>query len=127
MDWFYDLLRISEYLPQMVGQEGQPPPGSGPAPHDREQDDVVNLCGDQSMKATQASKVTGSKTERMKLNVLDRKYNSVSYNLSKEELAKLLLKKMTIDPKSAVKVDTSGSPSRYTGSTSVMAERAFSK
>ena len=56
--------------------------------------------------------MTGSKTERMKLNVLDRKYNSVSYNLSKEELAKLLLKKMTIDPKSAVKVDTSGSPSR---------------
>ena len=47
----------------------------------------------------------------MKLNVLDvyldRKYNSVSYNLSKEELAKLLLKKMTIDPKSAIKVDTS--------------------
>ena len=55
--------------------------------------------------------MTGSKTERMKLNVLDvyldRKYNSVRYNLSKEELAKLLLKKMTIDPKSAVKVDTS--------------------
>ena len=48
----------------------------------------------------------------MKLNVLDvyldRKYNSVSYNLSKEELAKLLFKKMTIDPKSVVKVDTSG-------------------
>ena len=56
--------------------------------------------------------MTGSKTERMKLNVLDvyldRKDNSVSYNLSKEELAKLIFKKMAIDPKSVVKVDTSG-------------------
>ena len=96
----------------MVGPEGQPPPGSGPARHDREQNDVFNLRGDQSTKATYASKVTGSKTERMKLNVLDvyldRKDNSVSYNLSKEELAKLLFMKLAIDGKSVVKVETSG-------------------
>ena len=54
----------------MVGPEGQPPPGSGPGRHDQEQDDVVNLRGDQSTKATYASKVTGINTEIMKLNVL---------------------------------------------------------
>ena len=56
--------------------------------------------------------MTGSKNERMKLNVLDvyldRKDNTVSFILSKEELAKLLFKKMAIDPKSVIKVDTSG-------------------
>ena len=48
----------------------------------------------------------------MKLNVLDvyldRKDNTVSFILSTEELAKLLIKKMAIDPKSVIKVDTSG-------------------
>ena len=49
---------------------------------------------------------------RKKLNVLDimleRKDNSISYNLSKEELSKLLFKKMKLDPKSTMKIDTAG-------------------
>ena len=44
--------------------------------------------------------MTGSKNERMKLNVLDvyldRIDNMVSFILSKEELAKLLFKKMAL-------------------------------
>ena len=56
--------------------------------------------------------MTGRKTERVKLNVLDifleRRDNSINYNLSKEELAKLLFKKMSIDPKFVLKIDTSG-------------------
>ena len=64
-------------------------------------------------KASYASKVTGNKaTHKQKLNVLDnffeRKNDSISYNLSKEELAKLIFKKMCIDPKSILKIDTSG-------------------
>ena len=47
---------------------------------------------------------------RKKLNILDimleRKDNKVNFNLSKEELGKLLFKKMKLDPKS--KCDTSG-------------------
>ena len=49
---------------------------------------------------------------RKKLNVLDiileRKDNKISYNLKKDELAKLLFKKMKLDPKNVLKVDTSG-------------------
>ena len=72
----------------MVGPENLPPPGD-----------------------TYASKV-GKKNGRLKLNVLDiyldRKEPSISYNLTKEELAKLLFKKMAIDPKNIIKLDTSG-------------------
>ena len=50
---------------------------------------------------------------RKKLNVLDimleRKDNLISYNLSKEELSKLLFSKMKLDPKSVLVIDTSGS------------------
>ena len=46
-----------------------------------------------------------------KLNILDiileKKDNSVSYNLNKEELSKLLFKKMKIDHKKVAKIDTS--------------------
>ena len=49
---------------------------------------------------------------RKKLNVLDimleRKDNSISYNLSKEELSKLLFSKMKLDPKSVLVIDASG-------------------
>ena len=94
----------------MVGQDGPPPPGGqGSARHDQAQE--IPQEG-QASKATYASKVTGSRNERTKLNVLDvyldRKDNSVNFNLSKEELAKLLFKKMAVDPKSVIKVDTSG-------------------
>ena len=65
------------------------------------------------LKASYASKVTGNKKPgREKLNVLDvffeRKNDAISYSLSKEELAKLIFKKMCIDPKSILKIDTSG-------------------
>ena len=96
----------------MVGPDGRPPPGQGPTQHDRAQEKHQEDQGNQASKDTYASKVTGSRNERMKLNVLDvyldRKDNTVSFNLSKEELAKLLFKKMAIDPKSVIKVDTSG-------------------
>lgn len=103
---------MSEYLQQKVGPDGQPPPGAGPPRQDRAEEIPQDQGQDQASKATYASKVTGSKNERMKLNVLDvyldRKDNTVSFILSKEELAKLLFKKMAIDPKSVIKVDTSG-------------------
>ena len=58
-----------------------------------------------------ANKVAG-KQGRKQLNVLDimleRKDSQVSYNLTKEELAKLLFSKMKLDPKSILKLDTSG-------------------
>ena len=82
----------------MVGPDGPPPPGGqGSARHDQAQE--IPQEG-QASKATYASKVTGSRNERIKLNVLnvylDRKDNIVNFNLSKEELAKLLFKKMAI-------------------------------
>ena len=63
--------------------------------------------------ASYANTVTGNKTNgRKKLNVLDifldRKENSINYNLSKDELAKLLFKKMGIDPMKIKKIDTAG-------------------
>ena len=39
---------------------------------------------------------------------MERRDNSINFNLSKEELAKLLFKKMVIDPKHCIKIDTSG-------------------
>ena len=94
----------------MVGPSGLQPPDTGPPREDGLQKPVGS--GVQSVQETYASKVTGKKKERMKLNVLDifleRKNPSISYNLTKEELAKLLLKKMAIDPKFIIKIDTSG-------------------
>ena len=98
----------------MVGPIGSPPPGSGP-PRDTGQtkagpDTIAK--NDEGVQATYASKLTGRKNHRVKLNVVDifleRRDNSINFNLSKEELAKLLFKKMTIDPKFCVKVDTCG-------------------
>ena len=58
-----------------------------------------------------ARKVGKGTMKRKKLNILDilleRKDNTISYNLSKEELSKLLFKKMKIDPTKVVKIDTS--------------------
>jgi hypothetical protein len=91
---------MSEYLQQKVGPDGQPPPGTGPPRQDRAEEIPQDQGQDQASKATYASKVTGSKNERMKLNVLDvyldKKDNTVSFILSKEELAKLLFKKMAL-------------------------------
>ena len=50
--------------------------------------------------------------ERAKINVLDifleRRENTINYNLSKEELAMMLFKKMAINPQNVLKIDTSG-------------------
>ena len=101
----------------MAGPDGLQPPGSGPPREDRQDlaPDVSNRQekqGDRDVHETYASKVSGNKNEKMKLNVLDifleRQDNKISYNLSKEELAKLLFKKMSIDPKFFLKIDTSG-------------------
>ena len=67
----------------------------------------------QQVKVTYANKVSGMKPGgRPKLNVLDifleRRDETISYNLSKEELSKLLFRKMCLDPKKVIKVDTSG-------------------
>ena len=60
---------------------------------------------------TYAGKAGKAKRVRKKLNILDifleRKDNSISFNLKKEELSKLLFKKMKIDPNTVIKVDTS--------------------
>ena len=63
--------------------------------------------------ASYAGRVAGKQGNgRKKLNVLDimleRRSNQVSYNMSKEELSRLLFKKMKIDPKNVLKIDTSG-------------------
>ena len=60
-----------------------------------------------------ASRVAGKQSNgRKKLNILDimleRRDNKVSYNLNNEELSRLLFRKMKIDPKTVLKIDTSG-------------------
>jgi hypothetical protein len=70
-----------------------------------------NVAGNEGV--SYANKVSGKKAgERAKLNVLDvfleRRENTINYNLSKEELAKLLFKKMAINPQNVLKIDTSG-------------------
>ena len=62
---------------------------------------------------TYASRVAGKQANgRKKLNVLDimleKNTNRSNFNMSKEELSRLLFKKMKIDPKNVLKVDTSG-------------------
>ena len=63
-----------------------------------------------------ASKVGGgmdgkARRARTKLNVLDiyleRRSNDINFNLSKEELSKLVFKKMRIQAKQVIKIDTS--------------------
>ena len=60
---------------------------------------------------TYAGRVGKGTKKKKKLNILDilleRKDNSISYNLSKDELSKLLFKKMKLNPKSIVKIDSS--------------------
>ena len=84
------------------GQGGGHPPGIPPSANSKEQ---------QASTTSYAAKVTG-KGGREKLNILDivmeRKDNSVSFNLSKEELAKLLFRKLQINPNDVLKIDTSG-------------------
>ena len=50
--------------------------------------------------------------KKVKLNILDiileRKDQNVSYNLTKDELSKLLFQRMKINPKNIIKIDTSG-------------------
>ena len=57
-----------------------------------------------------ANKVGKGVKKRKKLNILDilleRKDVTIDYNLKKEELSKLLFKKMKMDPKKIVKIDT---------------------
>ena len=61
-----------------------------------------------------ASLVAGKQQRkgRKKLNILDvmleRRDNTVNFNLKKDELARLLFKKMKLDPKNILKIDTSG-------------------
>ena len=60
-----------------------------------------------------ASLVAGKQRKgRKKLNILDvmleRRDNTVNFNLKKDELARLLFKKMKLDPKNILKIDTSG-------------------
>ena len=68
--------------------------------------------------------------KRKKLNIIDifleRKDNTVSFNLSKEELSKLLFKKMKIDSKSIVKIDTSAFKSIHIELTANIEPEAFS-
>ena len=63
--------------------------------------------GGDKRNVTYANKVSGTNTGgRTKLNILDifleRRTETVSYNLSKEELSRLLFKKMSIDPRKGV-------------------------
>ena len=60
---------------------------------------------------TYAGRVGKGIKKRKKLNILDilleRKDDTITYNLSKDELSKLLFRKMKIEPKNIVKIDTS--------------------
>ena len=60
---------------------------------------------------TYASRTGKGVRKKKKLNILDilfeRKDDSINYNLTKEELSKLLFKKMKLEPKNIVKIDTS--------------------
>ena len=64
--------------------------------------------------ASYAHKAGGGRIDqnkRKKLNILDifleRKDESINFNLNKDELSKLLFKKMKIDPQIVIKIDTS--------------------
>ena len=56
---------------------------------------------------TYADRAGKGNKKRKKLNILDilleRKDNTINYNLNKEELSKLVFKKMKIDPKYCVR------------------------
>ena len=60
--------------------------------------------------AARVANIDDSK-KKVKLNVLDivleRRENSINYNLTKDELSKLLFQKMKIQPQQIVKIDTS--------------------
>ena len=79
---------------------------------------------------TYAGRVGKGMKKRKKLNIIDifleRKDNTVSFNLSKEELSKLLFKKMKIDSKSIVKIDTSAFKSIHIELTANIEPEAFS-
>ena len=67
----------------------------------------------QGVGTSYAGRVVGKQaTARKKLNVLDimleRRDNRVNFNMSKEELSRLLFRKMKLDPKNIRKIDTSG-------------------
>ena len=70
-------------------------------------------CDNQGKVIGSYAKIAGGQSSgRKKLNVLDimleRKDNTVNFNLNKEELSKLLFKKMKINPKDVRAIDTSG-------------------
>ena len=62
--------------------------------------------------ASWADKVSGKNSSKKKPNLLnihlERIDNTIPFNLEKEEMAKLLFKKMKLDPKDIVKIDKSG-------------------
>ena len=92
----------------MAGPNG-PPSFSGGVPHV----DAEVGGGDHQNKVTYANKDSGMKRgEKPKLNVLDifleRKDDTVSFKLSKDDLAKLLFKKMKLESVEVLKIDTSG-------------------
>ena len=69
--------------------------------------------GDSGTYATVTGTGTGkTKRKKMKLNILDifleRRDTRINFNLSKEELAKLLFSKMKINPGDILKIDTAG-------------------
>jgi len=68
--------------------------------------------GDKNKTVGSYAKITEGNIGRKKLNVMDimleRRDNSVSFNLSKEELAKLLFEKMKLNPKEVRVIDTLG-------------------
>ena len=74
--------------------------------------DYIDTGGGGGLPGSYAAKVAGIPSgSRKKLNILDimleRKDNSVNFNLSKEELSKLLFKKLKVDPKDVLKIDRS--------------------
>ena len=72
-----------------------------------------NKSGVPNNKISYARTVTGNIKGRDKLNILDiileRKDRSFSYNLTKDELAKLLIKKMKLSPAEIRKIDMTAS------------------
>ena len=96
----------------MAGPNDLAPPGGGVSEGGG---GVPAANGDQDgrVKMIYANKVSGLKPgERPKLNVLDifleRKHDTVSFRLSKDDLAKLLFKKIRLDPMKVLKIDTPG-------------------
>ena len=84
---------------------------TGSRPYDQGDVHYQSVAGGGRGRMTYAKKAGGGIVKKKKLNVLDiileRRNPEISFTMSKEELAKLLFRKMAIQPAQVLKIDAS--------------------